>query len=88
MAKPFKGDSRAAISALKVFAEIMGPNQDLNPEPLDYNYGPTGRVNKPNPNEQLEYLGKLRDALKDVRGLPPAAHRAIFGNGKGDKSAE
>jgi hypothetical protein len=79
-AKPFKGDSRAFINLLNSIARFVNPESDLNPAPLDMNYGPTGKIKELSPEEKIAYIRDFYKALKDVKGLPPAARKAMFGD--------
>jgi hypothetical protein len=60
-----------------LIARLIDPNTDLNPEPLDYNYGPTGRVKELTPSEKHDYLLKLIDAFQQVKGLPPRPQKVM-----------
>jgi hypothetical protein len=85
-AKPFKGDSRAAISALNTIARFIDPNHDLNAEHLNFDYGPSGKVKELTQEEKFAYIRKFYEASKEVKGLPPAARKAMFGDENGAES--
>jgi hypothetical protein len=73
-------DSRAAVNLLSLIVRLVDPNRNLNPEPVNLNYGPTGEVEKElTPAEKWEWLRQLHEAFKDVR-LPAAARSALFGD--------
>ncbi|MDO8585791.1 MAG: DUF5681 domain-containing protein [Armatimonadota bacterium] len=77
LSKPFKGDSRAAVSLLNWIVRFVDPNRDLNPEPVSLNSGPIIADKELTPAEKWEWLRELHDAFKDVRGLPAAARSAL-----------
>lgn len=85
LAKPFKGDSRAAVNLLSLIVRLVDPNRSLNPEPVNLNCGPNGEVEKElTPAEKWQWLRQLNEAFKDVK-LPPAVRSAIFGDDDGEE---
>ncbi len=78
--KPFKGDSGTSIKLLDSLVRLVDPNSDLNPEPLNFNYGPTGKKKELTPSEKMDYLRKMADALNQAKGLRPRADRTMLGD--------
>jgi Family of unknown function (DUF5681) len=85
-AKPFKGDSRAAVNLLSLIVRQLGPDRVLNPEPVNLDSGPAWEPKELTPEEKWDWVRQVLNALKEVKGLPSAARRALDEEGKDSAS--
>jgi Family of unknown function (DUF5681) len=86
VARGIKGDSRAINIALNWIERYGDPNGGLNPASRDLNFEPNDNVRELTTVEKFECLRAIYEAAKEVRGLPPALHLALYGVEKGEEA--
>jgi hypothetical protein len=86
VARGVKGDSRAANITLNWIERYGDHNGGLIPPSRELNLEPRDDVKELTLEEKFEYLRAIHEAAKDVRGLSPALHMALFGVEKGEEA--
>jgi hypothetical protein len=86
VARGVKGDSRATNITLNWIERYGDHNGGLSPASGDLNFEPNDNMKELTLAEKLEYLRKIYEAAKDVRGLSPELHMALFGVEKGEEA--